>query len=232
MIFLSEEETPLEPELLSPLREGEVASGTGVEVVVITLATVDPLRVSNEVMVFTTGVWVVEGASVVLLPALVVAASLLDEVEEVEEEEEEEEDDVVESAEVVGSADEVVGVEEVEEVVDSLEVVGSAEVEEDEDDDEVVGVDSAELDEEVSLGRFRTSETPPLWAATAVNSRAWTKNERLERRMMNKTREYDQSQDVSRKSKSQRISRNEKGVQANWKHINHARPDWVTLVSD
>jgi hypothetical protein len=143
-------------------------------------------------MVFTTGVWVVEGASVVLLPALVVAASLLDGVEEEEEEEEEEEDDVVGSAEVVGSADEVVGVEEVEEVVGSLEVVGSAEVEEDEDDDEVVGVDSAELDEEVSLVRFRISETPPLWAATAVNSRAWTMNERLERRMMNKTREYDQ----------------------------------------
>jgi hypothetical protein len=152
-------------------------------------------------MVFTTGVWVVEGGSVVLLPALVVAASLLDEVEEVEEEEEE---DVVGSAAVVGSADGVVEVEEVEEVVCSLVVVGSVEVEEVEVDDEDVDVGSAELDEEVSLVRFRISETPPLWAATAVNSRAWTMNERLERRMMNKTREYDQSHDVSRKSKCQK----------------------------
>jgi hypothetical protein len=78
------------------------------------------------------------------------------------------------------------------------------EVEEVEVDDEDVDVGSAELDEEVSLVRFRISETPPLWAATAVNSRAWTMNERLERRMMNKTREYDQSQDVSRKSKCQK----------------------------
>ena len=121
-----------------------MASETGVEVVVITFATVDPLRVSYEVMVFTTGVWVVEGASVVLLPALVVAASLLDEVDEVEEEEEEEEeDDVVGLGAVVGSADEVVEVEEVDEVVCSLVVLGSVEVEEVDVDDEVVGVGSS-----------------------------------------------------------------------------------------
>lgn len=43
MIFLSEEDTPLELELLSLFREG---SATGVEVVVMTLATVDPSLVA------------------------------------------------------------------------------------------------------------------------------------------------------------------------------------------
>ena len=37
----------------------------------------------------------------------------------------------------------------------------------------------------VSVVRSDTTlETIPLWAATAVNSRAWTKSERLERRMV------------------------------------------------
>jgi hypothetical protein len=43
---LSEEDNPLELELFSPLREGELASGAGVEVVVTTLAIVDPSLVA------------------------------------------------------------------------------------------------------------------------------------------------------------------------------------------
>jgi hypothetical protein len=46
MIFLSEAETPLELEPLSPFRDGEVASETGVEVVVMRLATVEPSLVA------------------------------------------------------------------------------------------------------------------------------------------------------------------------------------------
>jgi hypothetical protein len=46
MIFLSEAETPLELEPLSPFRDGDVASETGVEVVVMTLATVEPSLVA------------------------------------------------------------------------------------------------------------------------------------------------------------------------------------------
>lgn len=53
MIFLSDEDTPLEPELLFPFRDGELVTTTGVEVV-IKLATVEPSLVAYEVMVFTT----------------------------------------------------------------------------------------------------------------------------------------------------------------------------------
>lgn len=93
-------------------------------------------------------------------------------------------------AEVVGSV--VVGsaVEEVEVVVGSLLVVDSSvEVSlEDVEVDEVVGVVSgaSEVEEEVvSVVRSDTMlETPALWAATAVNSRACMKSERLDRRMV------------------------------------------------
>lgn len=156
MIFLSEEDTPLEPELLSPLREGELVPATGVEVVVITLAMVDPSLVAYEVMVFVTGAWVVVvlwDEVVLSLPALVaevgsvlevVAATVGSEVEEG-------------SAEVVGSVVEsvVVGsvVEEVEVVVGSDVVVGSVEVSSEvvEEDDEVVDVVSgaSEVEDEV-----------------------------------------------------------------------------------
>lgn len=109
MIFLSEEDTPLDPELfLSLLREG---SATGVEVVVIKLATVCPSLVAYEVMVFTTGVWVVVGAVVVLLlselvvvaplPLVVVGAGVDSEIVSAGVLEEEEDEDVVGLAEVV-----------------------------------------------------------------------------------------------------------------------------------
>lgn len=154
MIFLSEEDTPLEPELLSALREG---AATGVEVVVITLAMVDPSLVAYEVMVFVTGVWVVVvlwDEVVLSLPALVaevgsvlevVAATVGSEVEEG-------------SAEVVASVVESVvvasvEVEEVEVVVGSAVVVGSVEVSSEvvEEDDEVVDVVSgaSEVEDEV-----------------------------------------------------------------------------------
>lgn len=105
----------------------------------------------------------------------------------------------VESAEVVVSAgaaveedDEVEEVEEVEEVVGSAEVVGASEVvgsaedveEVDDDVEEVVSGASEVVDEVVSLVRSTMLETPALCAATAVNSSAWTKNERLERRIL------------------------------------------------
>lgn len=145
-------------------------------------------------MVLTTGVKLVVGAVVVLLlseldvdpAALVVgavvwatvesaevvsagAALVVEEVEDVEEVEEVEE--VVGSAEVVGASD----------------VVGASEVVDDVDDDveEVVSGASELEDEVVSLVTSCTMlETPALWAATAVNRSAWTKNERLERRML------------------------------------------------
>lgn len=192
MIFLSEEDTPLEPELLSPLREGELVPATGVEVVVITLAIVDPSLVAYEVMVFVTGAWVVVlwDEVVLSLPALVaevgsvlevVAATVDSEVEEG-------------SAEVVGSVVEsaVVGSVEVEEVVvvGSDVVVGSVEVSSEvvEEDDEVVDVVSGASEVEDEVVWLVTSdtmlETTALWAATAVNNRAWMKNDRLERRMV------------------------------------------------
>lgn len=133
MIFLSEEDTPLEPELFSPLREGEPVPATGVEVVVITLAMVDPSLVAYEVMVFMTGVWVV----VVLLDEVVLplssfaaeVGSVLEVVEGtvgsgVEEGSAEVVGPVVVESVVVGS----VGVEEVEVVVGLDVVVGSVEV--------------------------------------------------------------------------------------------------------
>jgi hypothetical protein len=58
-----------------------------------------------------------------------------------------------------------------------------------EDDVEVVsGTDSeVEVEDEVVpvVVSCRLVEIPALWAATAVNSRAWMKNERLERRITN-----------------------------------------------
>lgn len=163
MIFLSEEDTPLEPELLSPLREGEPVPATGVEVVVITLAMVDPSLVAYEVMVFVTGGWVVvvlwdEVVLSLLLSALVAeVGSVLEVVEPtvgsgVEEGSAEVVGAVVESAVVVGSVE----VGSVEVVVGSDVVVGSVEVssgvvEEDEEGDEVVDVVSgaSEVEDEV-----------------------------------------------------------------------------------
>lgn len=157
MIFLSEEDTPLEPELLSPLREGELVPATGVEVVVITLAIVDPSLVAYEVMVFVTGVWVVVvlwDEVVLSLPALVAEVGSVLEVvagtvgSEVEEGSAEVVGSVVESA-VVGSVE----VEEVVVVVGSAVVVGSVEVSSEvvEEDDEVVDVVSgaSEVEDEV-----------------------------------------------------------------------------------
>lgn len=141
MIFLSEADTPLEPELSSPLREGEPVPPTGVEVVVITLATVDPSLVAYEVMVLMTGVWVV----VVLWDEVVLSLSeLVAEVGSVVE--------VVEGT--VGSGVEEGSADVVGSVVDSV-VVGSAEVEESEvvgDSDVVVGsavVSSEVVEDEV-----------------------------------------------------------------------------------
>lgn len=141
MIFLSEDDTPLEPELLSPLREGEPVPPTGVEVVVITLATVDPSLVAYEVMILVTGVWVV----VVLWDEVVLSLSgLVAEVGSVVE--------VVEGT--VGSGVEEGSAEVVGSVVGSV-VVGSAEVEESEvvgDSDVVVGsgvVSSGVVEDEV-----------------------------------------------------------------------------------
>ena len=154
MIFLSEEDTPLEPELLSALREG---AATGAEVVVITLAIVDPSLVAYEVMVFVTGVWVVVvlwDEVVLSLPALVAEVGSVLEVvagtvgSEVEEGSAEVVGSVVESA-VVGSVE----VEEVVVVVGSAVVVGSVEVSSEvvEEDDEVVDVVSgaSEVEDEV-----------------------------------------------------------------------------------
>jgi hypothetical protein len=137
-------------------------------------------------MVFTTGVWVV----VVLLDEVVLSPSVLGaEVGSVL--------GVVEGtvgsgveegdAEVVGSV--VVGsvVEEVEVVVGSVLVVDSSvEVSlEDVEVDEVVGVVSGASEVEEEVVRSDTMlETPALWAATAVNSRACMKSERLDRRMV------------------------------------------------
>lgn len=100
--------------------------------------------------------------------AEVVSAGAAEVVEEVEE--------VDEVEEVVGSA----------EVVGSSEVVGASEVVDDVDDDvvEVVSGASELEDEVVSLVISETMlERPALCAATAVNSSAWTKNERLEIRI-------------------------------------------------
>lgn len=127
MIFLSDSDTPLLLAELSPASEGEVVSA-GAEVVVITVGIVLPLTVSKEVMVLTTGFWVVELVSdVVEVSEVVLVGSVFEEVVEVSE--------VVE----VGVEDEVVGVvslvgvgvsegvADVEEVVVSVEVVGSGE---------------------------------------------------------------------------------------------------------
>lgn len=141
MIFLSEAETPLlELLLLSPLSEGEDVS-VGIEVEVMTWGTVLPLTVWYEVMVSTTGVWVVdEESDVTELSSLevLVGSLFLDEVvfevwsavfsTEVVDLDEEEEEEVVGSAEVVvGSSWEEEDEEEVEEEEELL-VVGSAEV--------------------------------------------------------------------------------------------------------
>jgi len=120
MIFLSEEDTPLLEEPLPPLSEGEVV--VGVEVESITVALVVPLIVTSEVMVLTTGVWLVEvvSAAVVLSAVLEVEGSLDEEVED------------------VGVVDGGSDVEEVVEVVCVLVVLGAWEVEEVDDVDEVV----------------------------------------------------------------------------------------------
>lgn len=62
IIFLSEEDRPLllPEDELSALRPAVLVAAAGVDVVVTTLAKVLPLMVSYEVMVSTTGVWVVE----------------------------------------------------------------------------------------------------------------------------------------------------------------------------
>jgi hypothetical protein len=124
--------------------------------------------------------------STLVLSALLVAAGPLDEdvvwaavgsaegvvsaAAEVVEEDVEEDEDVVGSADVVGASEVVDDVEDVEEVDDEVGVVsGASELE----------------DEVVSLVRSgKMLEGPALWAATAVNRSAWTKNERLERRMV------------------------------------------------
>jgi hypothetical protein len=135
-------------------------------------------------MVFTIGVWVV----LVLLDVVMLSAldgevgSVLEVVEETVG------SGVLEgSADVVGSA----GVEEDEvEVVGigSEEVVASSEDEELDEVVEVVGVVSgaSEVDVEEVVRSLTMLGTPALWAATAVNSRAWRKNERLDRRMAGK----------------------------------------------
>ena len=121
MIFFSEEDTPLLEEPLPPLSEGEVVCA-GVEVESTTVALVVPLTVTWEVMVLTTGVWLVEVVS-----AAVVLSAIL--------EEEESWDEEVEDVEVVdGGSDE----EEVVEVVCVLVVLGAWEVVEVDDVDEVV----------------------------------------------------------------------------------------------
>jgi hypothetical protein len=119
MIFLSEEDTPLLEEPLPPLSEGEVV--VGVEVESITVALVIPLIVTSEVMVLTTGVWLVEvvSAAVVLSTVLEVEGSL---------------DEEVDVGVVDGGSDE----EEVVDVVCVLVVLGAWEVEEVDDVDEVV----------------------------------------------------------------------------------------------
>lgn len=129
MIFLSEEETPLLEELLLPLSEGEVVCAAGVEVESITVALVVPLMVTSEVIVLTTGVWVVEvvSAAVVLSTVLEVEeGSFVDEVVEdvdvVDGTSEEEEVGVVVCVVVV------LGVSEVEEVDDVVVVLAGAEV--------------------------------------------------------------------------------------------------------
>lgn len=121
MIFFSEEDTPLLEEPLPPLSEGEVVCA-GVEVESTTVALVVPLTVTWEVMVLTTGVWLVEVVS-----AAVVLSAIL--------EEEASWDEEVEDVEVVdGGSDE----EEVVEVVCVLVVLGAWEVVEVDDVDEVV----------------------------------------------------------------------------------------------
>ncbi len=121
MIFFSEEDTPLLEEPLPPLSEGEVVCA-GVEVESTTVALVVPLTVTWEVMVLTTGVWLVEVVS-----AAVVLSAILEEEASWEEE--------VEDVEVVdGGSDE----EEVVEVVCVLVELGAWEVEEVDDVDEVV----------------------------------------------------------------------------------------------
>lgn len=82
--------------------------------------------------------------------------------------EEEEEEEVVE---VVGTGSGVV-------------VVGGTSEDSEEEVDEDVDVVSGGSEEEVSdVISGRILVTAALWAATAVNSRAWMKNERLDRRM-------------------------------------------------
>lgn len=121
MIFFSEEDTPLLEEPLPPLSEGEVVCA-GVEVESTTVALVVPLTVTWEVMVLTTGVWLVEVVS---------AAVVLSAVLEVEESRDEE----VEGVEVVdGGSDE----EEVVDVVCVVVVLGAWEVDEVDDVDEVL----------------------------------------------------------------------------------------------
>lgn len=121
MIFFSEEDTPLLEEPLPPLSEGDVVCA-GVEVESTTVALVVPLTVTWEVMVLTTGVWLVEVVS-----AAVVLSAIL--------EEEASWDEEVEDVEVVdGGSDE----EEVVEVVCVLVVLGAWEVVEVDDVDEVV----------------------------------------------------------------------------------------------
>lgn len=180
IIFLFDSETPLlEESLLSALSDGD---GVGVEVVVITVGKVEPLTVSREVMVWTTGVWVVvlESEDVVLVflslsevLVVLVGSLLVDEVLVVSDEvvSAGTEDDVVE---VVSELVEVVCSEVLVEV--GSDVVVCSEV--------VVGSDEAELDAPVSVRSWTKWEASALWAATAVRSRACASNDSLARRMM------------------------------------------------
>lgn len=156
-----------------------------------------------------TGVWVVVLLDEVVLSLLafgVEVGSVLEVVEGTV-------DSAVEegSAEVVGSVAEegAVEVEEVVVVVGSAVVLGSVEVSlEVVEVDEVVDVVSGtEEDEVVSLVISDTMlERPALWAATAVNSRAWMKNERLERRMVgitNVSTEYRVTKEFDPKSRTE-----------------------------